>query len=87
MKQSAYIRYLSSEDEKVLEEYKKLKKEKTNTKAFVMAIYDYFDQKKRIEDLERELKASKSREFHLKNKYQQYEVVFDGIKSIINNKE
>lgn len=87
MKQSAYIRTLSAEDEKVLEEYKKQKNEKTNTKAFVMAIYDYFEQKKKIEDLERELKASKSREFQLKNKYQQYEIVFDGIKSIINNKE
>lgn len=84
MKQSAYIRYLSDQDEKVLEAYKKEKQEKTNTKAFVMAIYDYFEQKKRIEDLEKELKASKSREESLKNKYQKYDIVFDGIKSIIN---
>ena len=47
MKQTAYIRSLTSEDEKVLEEYKKQKNEKTNTKAFVMAIYDYFQQKKK----------------------------------------
>lgn len=62
MKQTAYIRHLSAQDEKVLESYKREKQEKTNTKAFVMAIYDYFEQKKRIEDLEKELKASKSRE-------------------------
>jgi cation transport regulator ChaB len=86
MKQTAYIRYLSAQDEKVLEAYKNEKQEKTNTKAFVMAIYDYFEQKKRIEDLEKELKASKSREESLKNKYQKYDIVFDGIKSIINNK-
>lgn len=46
MKQSAYIRYLSAQGEKVLEAYKKEKQEKTNTKAFVMAIYDYFEKKK-----------------------------------------
>lgn len=86
MKQSAYIRYLSAQDEKVLEAYKKEKQEKTNTKAFVMAIYDYFEQKKRIEGLEKELRASKSREESLKSKYQKYDIVFDGIKSIINNK-
>lgn len=86
MKQTAYIRHLSTQDEKVLEAYKREKQEKTNTKAFVMAIYDYFEQKKRIEDLEKELKASKSREESLKNKYQKYDIVFDGIKSIINNK-
>lgn len=85
--QSAYIRNLSAQDEKKLEEYKNEKNEKTNTKAFIMAIYDYFEQKKKIEDLEKELKASRNREFQLKNKYQQYEVVFDGIKSIINNKD
>lgn len=86
MKQSAYIRNISAQDEKVLEAYKKEKKEKTNTKAFVMAIYDYFEHKKRIEELEKELKASKSREESLKSKYQKYDIVFDGIKSIINNK-
>lgn len=81
------IKNLSVQDEEKLLEYKRLRGEKTNSKAFVMAIYDYFEQKEKIEVLEKELKASKTREFNLKNKYQKYELVFDGIKSIINNQE
>ena len=52
-----------------------------------MAIYDYFDQKEKIEALEKELQASRGREIKLKNKYQKYDIVFEGIKSIITNQE
>ncbi|PXW06475.1 hypothetical protein C8D70_1257 [Chryseobacterium sp. CBTAP 102] len=81
------IKNLSSLDEEKLLEYKKQRGEKTNSKAFVMAIYDFFEQKEKIEALEKELQASKAREIKLKNKYQKYDIVFDGIKSIITNQE
>lgn len=81
------IKNLSSLDEEKLLEYKKQRGEKTNSKAFVMAIYDYFDQKEKIEALEKELQASRGREIKLKNKYQKYDIVFEGIKSIITNQE
>lgn len=81
------IKNLSVQDEEKLLEYKRQRGEKTNSKAFVMAIYDYFEQKEKIETLEKELQASKAREIKLKNKYQKYDIVFEGIKSIITNQE